>query len=73
MDTQHAAESVTSLSSVAINCIQNHPVRGELAERFIAPVLKTGIPERVSGVRIPRSPPFHSSRTLRITPHPSTI
>jgi hypothetical protein len=24
----------------------------------MAPVLKTGIPERVSGVRIPHSPPF---------------
>ena len=25
----------------------------------MAPVLKTGIPERVSGVRIPPSPPLH--------------
>jgi len=25
---------------------------------LMAPVLKTGIPERVSGVRIPPSPPF---------------
>ena len=31
--------------------------RGEVAERLMAPVLKTGIPERVSGVRIPPSPP----------------
>jgi hypothetical protein len=30
---------------------------GEVAERLMAPVLKTGIPERVSGVRIPPSPP----------------
>src|SRR5580704_6753432 len=30
---------------------------GELAEWLMAPVLKTGIPERVSGVRIPHSPP----------------
>jgi hypothetical protein len=28
-----------------------------LAEWLMAPVLKTGIPERVSGVRIPHSPP----------------
>ncbi len=32
-------------------------VAGEVAERLMAPVLKTGIPERVSGVRIPPSPP----------------
>ena len=31
--------------------------RGEMAEWLMAPVLKTGIPERVSGVRIPLSPP----------------
>ena len=31
--------------------------RGELAEWLMAPVLKTGIPGRVSGVRIPHSPP----------------
>jgi hypothetical protein len=30
---------------------------GEVAEWLMAPVLKTGIPERVSGVRIPPSPP----------------
>jgi hypothetical protein len=30
---------------------------GELAEWLMAPVLKTGIPGRVSGVRIPHSPP----------------
>ena len=29
-----------------------------MAERLIAPVLKTGRPSRVSGVRIPLSPPF---------------
>jgi hypothetical protein len=28
-----------------------------VAEWLMAPVLKTGIPERVSGVRIPPSPP----------------
>ena len=31
--------------------------RGEVAEWLMAPVLKTGIPERVSGVQIPPSPP----------------
>src|SRR5215813_11269992 len=31
---------------------------GELAEWLMAPVLKTGIPGRVSGVRIPHSPPW---------------
>ena len=30
---------------------------GELVERLNTPVLKTGIPETVSGVRIPHSPP----------------
>ena len=30
---------------------------GEVAERLMAPVLKTGIVERLSGVRIPPSPP----------------
>ena len=33
---------------------------GELAEWLMAPVLKTGIPGRVSGVRIPHSPPLLS-------------
>src|SRR3954470_5149804 len=33
-------------------------VYGELAEWLMAPVLKTGIPGRVSGVRIPHSPPL---------------
>jgi hypothetical protein len=32
-------------------------IAGEVAEWLMAPVLKTGIPERVSGVRIPSSPP----------------
>jgi hypothetical protein len=34
---------------------------GEVAEWLMAPVLKTGIPERVSGVRIPPSPPLLSA------------
>src|SRR5436309_1992399 len=33
-------------------------VEGEVAERLIAPVLKTGKPARVSGVRISPSPPI---------------
>jgi hypothetical protein len=58
-------------------------IRGEVAEWLMAPVLKTGIPERVSGVRIPPSPPdslvvkqlgaFASlllNRTLLDTTHP---
>jgi hypothetical protein len=52
-------------------------VAGEVAEWLMAPVLKTGIPERVSGVRIPPSPPFsldcresalYSSRKRRKSP-----
>jgi hypothetical protein len=31
---------------------------GEVAEWLMAPVLKTGVPERVPGVRIPPSPPL---------------
>src|SRR3954454_9955640 len=31
---------------------------GELAERLKAPDSKSGVPVRVSGVRIPRSPPY---------------
>jgi hypothetical protein len=33
---------------------------GRVAEWLMAPVLKTGIPERVSGVRIPSLPPHLS-------------
>jgi hypothetical protein len=40
---------------------------GEMAEWLMAPVLKTGIPERVSGVRIPLSPPY--SLDCREFPH----
>ena len=35
-------------------------IPGEVAERLNAPVSKTGIPARVSWVRIPPSPPFSS-------------
>jgi hypothetical protein len=38
--------------------------RGRVAEWLMAPVLKTGVPERVSGVRIPPLPP---STLLSIT------
>ena len=31
---------------------------GRVAEWLMAPVLKTGVPERVSGVRIPPLPPL---------------
>ena len=37
------------------------PLSGRVAEWLKAPVLKTGIPETVSGVRIPSLPPFRSS------------
>ncbi len=40
------------------NVCSKTELAGELAERLMAPVLKTGIPGRVSGVRIPHSPPF---------------
>src|SRR5437870_3691855 len=36
---------------------------GELAERLKAPDSKSGVPVRVSGVRIPRSPPIKSTST----------
>jgi hypothetical protein len=41
-----------------------------VAERLMAPVLKTGIPERVSGVRIPPSPPYilYSTTCLAMIP-----
>ena len=35
---------------------------GEMAERPIAPVLKTGVPARVPRVRIPVSPLLHVAR-----------
>jgi hypothetical protein len=35
--------------------------QGRVAEWLMAPVLKTGVPERVSGVRIPPLPPFYLS------------
>ena len=39
-----------------------------MAEWLMAPVLKTGVPERVPGVRIPPSPPFQVR--LQRTPYP---
>ena len=59
--------------------------RGEMAEWLMAPVLKTGIPERVSGVRIPLSPPGNrlqvsgftlqdgESAQLSFAPHPALV
>ena len=37
--------------------MQQNKYDGEVAEWLMAPVLKTGVPERVPGVRIPPSPP----------------
>ena len=41
---------------------------GELAEWLMASVLKTDVPERVSGVRIPRSPPYIDCKTFHTIP-----
>ena len=40
---------------IKLRAICSH--RGEMAERSMAVVLKTTVPERVPGVRIPLSPP----------------
>ena len=37
---------------------------GRVAEWLMAPVLKTGVPERVSGVRIPPLPPYSLSNSV---------
>ena len=50
------AKSSNEFSYLQGACSKNVVV-GEVAEWLMAPVLKTGIPERVSGVRIPPSPP----------------
>ena len=42
---------------------------GEMAEWLMAPVLKTGIPEKVSGVRIPLSPPYPNLLRFRPSSH----
>src|SRR5882724_12622093 len=39
-------------------CVTGSTDSGELAERLKAPDSKSGVPARVSGVRIPRSPPI---------------
>src|SRR5579864_8814334 len=39
---------------------------GEVAEWLMAPVLKTGVPERVPGVRIPPLPPSPYPETSKI-------
>ena len=41
---------------------------GEVAEWLKAPDSKSGLPERVTGVRIPSSPPFHLPPKLRFEP-----
>jgi hypothetical protein len=46
------------------DCSKTVVIRGELAEWLMAPVLKTGIRETVSGVRIPHSPP--PSQTINL-------
>src|SRR5579872_3478154 len=46
-----------------------HGCDGRVAEWLMAPVLKTGVPERVSGVRIPPLPPFpYPTLTISATP-----
>ena len=40
-----------------VGSIPTFPTKGEMAERFMAPVLKTGGSVRAPGVRIPLSPP----------------
>ncbi len=42
---------------------------GRVAEWLMAPVLKTGVPERVSGVRIPPLPPISPRLLLRLLKH----
>jgi hypothetical protein len=46
-------------TDLAVQSEKSRERRGEVAEWLMAPVLKTGIPERVSGVRIPPSPPYN--------------
>jgi hypothetical protein len=48
-----AANVFCAIGSSVLNFRQ-----GRVAEWLMAPVLKTGVPERVSGVRIPPLPPF---------------
>jgi hypothetical protein len=48
---------VAAIGRDTARCSKAVVVPGEVAEWLMAPVLKTGIPERVSGVRIPPSPP----------------
>ena len=52
---RYVDDAVASKRDSGIVLIMN---LGEVAEWLMAPVLKTGIPERVSGVRIPPSPPL---------------
>jgi hypothetical protein len=49
------------------------PPSGGVAEWLMAPVLKTGISERVSGVRIPSPPPNFNIRKYREVLTPSNF
>jgi hypothetical protein len=57
-----AARAIKSLEKALRHRYDSHALRlsesiGEVAERSIAPVLKTGVSARGPGVRIPPSPP----------------
>ena len=56
-DLQGLQGGYDSTRPIKIESVVKLYVAGEVAEWLMAPVLKTGIPERVSGVRIPPSPP----------------
>src|ERR1700730_3576069 len=53
----HAAPKNSSPDLITGIQVLEDPETGEVAERLIAPVLKTGGPSRGSWVRIPPSPP----------------
>src|SRR5690606_8102 len=52
----------------AARSAQGHP--GEVAERSNAAVLKTALPSRVTGVRIPPSPPTRPAQRAILRPGP---
>ncbi len=57
-------QSLPNRLCAASGCVLNLK-NGRVAERLMAPVLKTGVPERVSGVRIPPLPPPMDSTASR--------
>ena len=61
----HVLWSLTVSCSGMPRKIASSIAPGEVAEWLMAPVLKTGVPERVPGVRIPPSPPDFESKGLR--------